>query len=110
MVVCDASVLWHTLLDGLLESFKRRHELTWTLPVTFVITMKLPFKTLHSIQRQVRQLNERIHTFAKNLAQMMAPGRPVDCFHRLVHLMANSDSERTLLLVVAKRGEALKLN
>ncbi|GKY90666.1 hypothetical protein MPSEU_000040000 [Mayamaea pseudoterrestris] len=102
IVVCDASVLWHTLLDVLLQSFARINA-TWTAPVTFVVTMKLPFKTLQSIQRQIRQMKERVPTFAEGLAKILFPKRSVRCRHRLLHLMANSDSERTLIVFFMER-------
>jgi hypothetical protein len=117
----------------------------FTLPSTWVVTMKLPFKTLGSIQRNVQQIKERLGLIdqpvqpqqkKKNpktdnsseeeeekspplswLDQMAMHfgkqhdsvygrgssssnnnnGRDVQWNAQVVHLMANSDSERTLI-------------
>jgi 23S rRNA U2552 (ribose-2'-O)-methylase RlmE/FtsJ len=105
LAVCDACVIWHDLLEYILVNLKRE-QAQWELPCVWVLTMKLPFKTLESIKRQVGQIRERLPKFAEDLTACLYPTQQqVHCEQRIVHLMANSDSERTLILTFQKRKE-----
>lgn len=111
-VVCDASVLWSTLLDDLsthVVPFTR-----WTLPVVLVLTCKLPFRTAGSIARHVQGIRERVPDLldewkpyfvaaastATATATTTVRKQGVAMEWKLLHLFANSESERTLLIVV----------
>lgn len=99
VLVCDASVRWDTLLDLLLPLVK---SVSWTQPALAVVTLKLPFKRTRSIRRHVRYIEERVPGYLKELTALMYPdsgdGDAVPTRHYLVHLMANTEQERTLIV------------
>jgi len=96
ILVCDASVRWETLLDLLLPLMK---TVSWTQPAVAVVTMKLPFKRTGSIQRHIGYIEERLPEYLKELSASMYPdGDIVPTRHYLVHLMANTEQERTLIV------------
>jgi FtsJ-like methyltransferase len=104
LVVCDASFLWSDLLPVIIQLIQR-HGPTSTaaplfrLPCTWVITMKLPFKTEGSIARQVSRMHERLGDFVQTMGQKMYGADQHTRSHfRLLHLMANSYTERTVLI------------
>jgi FtsJ-like methyltransferase len=104
LVVCDASFLWSDLLPVILQLIQRHGPTSTTtplfrLPCTWVITMKLPFKTEGSIARQVSRMHERLGDFVQTMGQEMygKDQQPHSHFH-LLHLMANSYTERTVLI------------
>jgi len=130
MVVCDASIMWSELMDELLKRIQvwmdsyhnmlsdenndngdQKPLVLWCRPLTWVITMKLPFKTIGSIQRHVQQMHERLPRDLERMASILFPFpknnatdgstkvTPIRTRFRVVHLMANSDSERTLIAV-----------
>jgi hypothetical protein len=93
---------------------------TWTLPAVAVITLKMPFKTVGSIQRHVEDMQCKLPSFLRDLEHGMlsnvsstleskdgatgtleSPSRakPIRTRYQLVHLMANADSERTVVAV-----------
>lgn len=100
LTVCDASMLGVCVFDELLVAAANA---AWSLPSTWIITLKLPFKTLGSIQRHLDALNESLPRNVDDLGQILYPNRKVATDYHIVHLMANSDSERTLLLTFEKR-------
>ena len=97
VLVCDASVRWSTLLEVLLLPLARK--VAWTMPALVVVTMKLPFKSNSSIQRHIDGIEELLPTFMKEMSAAMYPDCPTTVATRcqLVHLMANTDQERTLI-------------
>lgn len=107
ILVCDASQLWSELLELFVKAFTGESTNSsmpaFTLPCIFVITMKLPFQTPMSIQRHVDLIRERTPQFLSNMAKVMYPDAAVvKTRSSVVHLMANSPSERTLLIVFEK--------
>jgi FtsJ-like methyltransferase len=117
VLVCDASLGWTELLDLMVAAVRR---CSWTLPAAAVITLKMPFKTVGSIQRHVEDMQRKLPSFLRDLEQSMysnesspqeskdgATGsqespycaRRIRTRYRLVHLMANADSERTVVVV-----------
>jgi trans-aconitate methyltransferase len=117
VLVCDASLGWTELLDLMVATVRR---CSWTLPAAAVITLKMPFKTVGSIQRHVEDMQRKLPSFLRDLEQSMfsnesspqesndgAPGnqespccaRRIRTRYRLVHLMANADSERTVVVL-----------
>ena len=99
VLVCDASVSWKKLMNELLVPLVQK--VSWTLPAVMVVTMKLPFKTSGSIQRHIDGIEERLPTFVEELSAAMYPDNDdsvVTTRYHLVHLMANTDLERTLII------------
>ena len=98
MLVCDASTLWLNLLEKVQKDVLKCAD--WSLPAVFVITLKLPFKTLGSIRRQLEQIYQDTPSILTKMASDMYPSNNrVECYFQIVHLMANSVSERTLIAV-----------
>lgn len=98
LVVCDASLVWSQLLN----EFKSHvmTKATWTLPSVWVLTMKLPFKTHNSIQRNLDRLRSLLPAQLEEMAKLGYPGRShLRIRFQMLHLMANSDSERTVIAV-----------
>lgn len=100
MVVCDASELY-------MELFRKMKTLTgkppcWTLPSVWVVTMKLPFKSIGSVQRHVNIIEESAGSHLREMALAMFPKENIRIAYRVIHAMANSDSERTLIAVFEK--------
>lgn len=98
VLVCDASVGWAVLLDLMVKVVK---NCTWTVPAVAVITLKLPFKTAGSIQRHLDAIDEKLPRSLQDMQAAMYPtfGKRVKTRYRLVHLMANADSERTVIAI-----------
>ena len=79
----------------------------FTLPCIFVLTMKLPHQTPQSIQRHIQWLQERLPRYLSTMTAAMYPdigcstsNTPlVQTRYIIVHLMANSSSERTLIAI-----------
>lgn len=105
IAACDASVLWADLLEMLVRAVASSAE--WLVPCVWVVTLKFPFKTTGSVQRQIELIQERLPKFLNDLSQAMYPKQfgHIRASHQLLHLMANSDSERTLLIVFERDGE-----
>jgi hypothetical protein len=109
VVVCDASMVWMDLLKQL--SAKVVPSAEWCLPSLWVVTMKFPFKTLGSIQNHVKSLQDCAAEHLNKMALAMYPDNPkVRPTYRVVHLMANSDSERTLIAVFDEDHKRQKPN
>jgi FtsJ-like methyltransferase len=131
LLVCDASVQWNLLLPLIIQQLQQpQNRVTWTVPAVVILTMKLPFKTLPSIQRHVADLQVQIPKFVQQLQAIMynhhhhhhpttttttsssnndpllsisSSDTTVSSRYRVIHLMANSDSERTLIVIFEKR-------
>jgi hypothetical protein len=109
VVVCDASMVWMELLKRLSSNVVPSAE--WCLPSLWVVTMKFPFKTLGSIQNHVKSLQDCAAEHLDKMAVAMYPDNPrVRPTYRVVHLMANSDSERTLIAVFDEDHKRQKPN
>lgn len=99
MLVCDASVQWTDLLELTVSTAKKCN---WTLPAVTVLTLKLPFKTLGSIQRHLDRIYDKLPQYLSDMAAAMYPlvtAQKIQKRYRLVHLMANADSERTIIAI-----------
>ena len=104
LVVCDACILWMELLDVIQKTVMGKIQCT--LPCTWVLTMKLPFRSTGSIQRQIEGLQEKLDNhFLSDMAHSMYPRKEDSVVSKaeILHLMANSDSERTLLLTFKEK-------
>ncbi|CAB9518831.1 FtsJ-like methyltransferase [Seminavis robusta] len=114
MVVCDASLLWNEALDLFEKVIVRKSSSSesdnltapkFTLPCIFVITLKLPFQTLQSIRRHIDMIHQRLPECLASMAATMydCSNPPIQSRHYLLHLMANSTSERTLIVVFEEK-------
>lgn len=93
LLVCDACLCWSDLFDWIVPVFE---AIEWELPVTVILTLKLPFKSPGSIQRHMGRVQKRLPTFLQTLSTAMFQ-RQVPMRQSILHLLANSESERTLL-------------
>jgi hypothetical protein len=103
VLVCDASVLWKTLLEEQLATHILPH-VVWELPALLVLTCKLPFATTGSIAKQVQCIQTVLPLW---LQEHLVPSLGIDADHvhvdwQLLHLFANSDSERTLVITMER--------
>eukprot|EP00977_Amphora_coffeiformis_P023842 scaffold14530_cov217-Amphora_coffeaeformis.AAC.2 len=102
-LVCDASVLWSELWQTLLLHILP-HVPKWQFPAVLVLTCKLPFRTAGSIARHVAMMNDQVPAFLESMRPHFGIDRDmVSIESQFLHLFANSESERTLLLVVTEK-------
>ena len=101
-IVCDASLILHTVFDKVVGTMLKAlpDKSIFTLPSCWVITIKLPFKTLPSLQRHLVRAREWAPTRLEEIKNLIYPLHQVKVQYTFVHLMANSDSERTLVAIM----------
>lgn len=100
IVVCDASANANEIQAIILQVFQTTRK--WAVPAVVVITMKFPFKTIGSIQRHISKVHDSAPQFLISMRDSMYPAATAPKIfvrYRLEHLMANSDSERTLIAI-----------
>jgi len=107
IIVCDASISDATeLLVKIVETLKKVSSMLLSgeeergviaLPLCLVITLKLPYKTSGSIERNLEKVKNYIPEYLEQIAKL--GGDDVVVRHKICHLFANSTSERTLLAV-----------
>jgi len=125
LVVCDASTDSNEVLTKIMETFDKvscriqnRIEadntggVLMTTPSAMVITLKMPYKSSQSMNRH---LNQVVNTMPKMIQSITSwatkstnnkfstetinpPSMPVQ--YKIEHLMANSESERTLIIML----------
>ena len=83
-----------------------------TLPAVLVLTLKFAYKTEQSMKRNYAAAIERIPTLLAKIvdAQCRTPtsisrDHIIACRYTVVHLHANSDSERTVLAIFERVSE-----
>eukprot|EP00957_Ditylum_brightwellii_P018897 1421133-Ditylum_brightwellii.AAC.1 len=73
-----------------------------SLPAVMVITLKLPYKTAASLERNLKRVLSKVphelQKIASSSSSSTTTAAAAVSFH-IVHLMANSDSERTIVAV-----------
>jgi len=105
VIVCDASISdANELLVKIVETLKKVSLLlneeergVIALPLCLVITLKLPYKTAGSIERNLEKVNNYIPEYLGQIAKL--GGDNVVVRHNICHLFANSASERSLVAV-----------
>jgi len=109
LLVCDASMDNYLIFQVLEESLSLVHKAlgdkpVLTLPSFVVITLKFAYKTEASIQRNLQKamnaLPDRIASLIPFTSPLNGNGNK-DCVnfeYKVIHLMANSSSERTVLI------------
>ena len=109
VIVCDASISdANELLIKIVETLKRvslllndEERRVIALPLCLVITLKLPYKTAGSIERNLEKVKQYIPKYLEQIAKL--GGDDVVVRHKICHLFANSTSERTLVAVFHKK-------
>lgn len=101
-VVCDASLILDNVFDKvvgeLLQALPEKN--IFALPSCWVITIKLPFKTQHSLARHIARAKEWAPVKLEEIKNLVYPFRKVTVRYTFAHLMANADSERTLIAIM----------
>ena len=125
VVVCDASVSnANELLVKIAETFEKVSSslkksvdgeggLTngdvFAWPLCLVVTLKLPFKTKGSIDRNMEKVNKDLPEYLRRIALLGSLsgedicGGDVGVGHKICYLFANSASEQTLVAVFSKK-------
>ena len=113
-IVCDANVT-HGLDEKIMEMIDRvvgelgkkgsEEEPLITLPAVLVLTLKFAYKTEQSMKRNYAAAIKRIPTLLVSIADAQCRTSTsisrdhTACRYTVVHLHANSDSERTVLAI-----------
>lgn len=101
ILVCDVSVIWLESLQENIATLARKIP-RWTLPAAWVITCKLPHKHAGSVRLHVDKMQrEIVPALLQTSVPCMYPNeqhQEVKARFAVLHLLANSDSERTLLV------------
>jgi 23S rRNA U2552 (ribose-2'-O)-methylase RlmE/FtsJ len=116
IVTCDASKLWSDVMDWFTKIVVQKAvqsnndedaKAKFTLPCIFIITMKLPFKTLKSVQRHVELIHNKLQNYLSDMVAAMYPEslEPIQTRSVVAHLMANSDGERTIIVIFEQSKE-----
>lgn len=98
VLVCDACIDNHLILDKIEQLLEQLPQGSWSLPSSWVITLKFPFKTTDSLQRNIEKIMKAIPSQLQRMGRIAYEGKICARF-RIVHLMANSDGERTLIVL-----------
>ena len=109
VVVCDACILWQDLLRDLAAHILP--HINWQYPAVMILTCKLPFATPGSIARQVKGVQDAVPTWLETHVRRQSSGSTgnggtpvmssdVKVEWQLLHLFANSESERTLVVTM----------
>ncbi len=103
-VVCDASTNATEVFPKIICTFDKVHEklrreepdkMLLTCPSNVVITIKMPYKTNKSQTRILKTIRNQLpHTITSMLKWSTAKR----AFYKIVHQMANSDNERTIII------------
>ncbi|KAL9185415.1 hypothetical protein ACHAXT_003192 [Thalassiosira profunda] len=120
-IVCDASVSnANELLLKIVETFEKASSLLHQLddsnngnspernicsfPLCLVVTLKLPFKTAGSIERNLEKVNGNIPDCLRRFASLGSSSSPAEVRYKICHLFANSISERTLVAIFNEKS------
>mmetsp|Transcript_41158 Transcript_41158/g.86332 ORF Transcript_41158/g.86332 Transcript_41158/m.86332 type:complete len:510 (-) Transcript_41158:3-1532(-) len=125
VIVCDASVSnANELLVKIAETFDGVSSLlkksvgsngetldgkNFAWPLCLVVTLKLPYKTHGSIDRNLEKVNGYIPEYLRRIASSGSPSggdndlADVEISYKICHLFANSAAERTLIAIFHKK-------
>lgn len=101
LLVCDACVISQAIFGNITKFLQRLDRKVWALPASFVITLKMPYKTPASLGRNIERSKTEIPPFLEKAASIMYSSE-VRIRYQMVHLMANSERERTFIAVFDK--------
>jgi 23S rRNA U2552 (ribose-2'-O)-methylase RlmE/FtsJ len=102
LLVCDASIDSNRLLTKLTTMAKNLSgNNCWTLPCVWVLTFKLPYRSISSIEKNVTKLVQAVPQQLQEVTGVLACdyGREVDVKFQVLHLFANQCGERTIVAV-----------
>jgi 23S rRNA U2552 (ribose-2'-O)-methylase RlmE/FtsJ len=97
-LVCDACVDSFNILEKIVQLTERLDRNSFALPAAFVMTLKMPHKTPTSLDRNLEKVKKTIPKQLRKMASLSYE-QQVNIRHQIVHLMANSDCERTLVVM-----------
>mmetsp|Transcript_13282 Transcript_13282/g.15230 ORF Transcript_13282/g.15230 Transcript_13282/m.15230 type:complete len:438 (+) Transcript_13282:54-1367(+) len=98
LLVCDASTNSHETFPKLLKLIERLGQGHWKLPCAWVVTLKLPYKTKGSLERNLNKALQHIPHQLQAIANFsFSESSSISIRFKVVHLIANSESERTII-------------
>mmetsp|Transcript_14456 Transcript_14456/g.29347 ORF Transcript_14456/g.29347 Transcript_14456/m.29347 type:complete len:588 (-) Transcript_14456:2335-4098(-) len=110
IVVCDACVDAHNLLPKIIESLEGVNKILmesekslFILPLCLVLTFKMPYKTVGSLNKNLEKLSNVLPEYLSRLALLGCcssrenDGGKVEVRYKICHLFANSESERSVI-------------
>ncbi|EED93517.1 predicted protein [Thalassiosira pseudonana CCMP1335] len=121
VIVCDACIDSYILIEKIVDTFQDISALlknsgggdnansrsVFSFPLCIVLTLKLPYKTTDSISRNLEKALKYIPDHLRSLVSIDNNGGDeninVDVKYKVVHLFANSISERTLVALFHKK-------
>jgi hypothetical protein len=103
MLVCDSSTDSNEILAKIESLLKRLGKGCWTLPCAWVVTLKLPYKTVGSMERNLGLVLKTVPQHLESAAAL-AFDQPVSIKFKVIHLLANSESERTIVAVFDRKS------
>lgn len=104
-VVCDASTNASEVFPKIISTFDEVHEkinkgkeekMLLTLPLSMVVTIKMPYKTVRSRNRILKEMGDQLPA---RLISMMKWSGSNEAMYKVVHLMANSENERSVIIL-----------
>jgi 23S rRNA C2498 (ribose-2'-O)-methylase RlmM len=107
ILVCDASLLWSELLEQVATVLAKCRR--WCLPAVLVLTLKLPFRSLGSVQRHVGEIQAKLPKLVQEWSTLIASStssKPLQTQNQLLHLFANSVSERTVVVTFQRPDDS----
>jgi len=104
--VCDASADASEVFSKVVSTFEKVSESLQngnrrllTIPSTVVVTVKCPYKTAGSLERMLGKIYEDLPNVIQSILQSMkVDSSEVTAKYTMLHLMANSGSERTVVI------------
>jgi FtsJ-like methyltransferase len=102
LLVCDASTDSNEILENIVTLVEKLGVDCWTLPCVWVVTLKLPYKTVGSLERNLGKVVMSIPGIMSRVIELAFVNQNVLAKIKILHLMANSDSERTLVVLFDK--------
>ena len=98
LLVCDASTDSAEIMGRILELATKTGRGCFALPAVWVITLKMPYKTAGSVEANLQKAAAHIQQdLEKAVTLLYDESHQVRVQYKIVHLFANSDSERTIL-------------
>jgi hypothetical protein len=103
-VVCDASTNASEVFSKIVGTFDKVYEklksenngMLLTLPSQMIVTIKMPYKTAQSQNRILKKIGDELPSI---VATMKKWSGSEDALFKVVHQMANSDNERTVIIL-----------
>lgn len=98
LLVCDACIFSGEIIEKTIELIERLDHDSWALPAAFVITLKMPYRQAANLNRNIENAKKKIPSLLSKAGSIMYKNE-VKIRYKVVHLMANSPLERTLVAI-----------